>query len=466
MNPLWSHQHKALHRAGSRFALFFDPGCGKSRTAIEIYKKSQFGKLGRGKAIIFAPLNVCRNWENELKQYLGAPYKTFLVAGQSKLKKVDILEEFKVAVADRHVFLICNIESLRALAYLEPLCESGARFVIVDESHNFKSPNSAQTKGLIELEKKLHPDNLLLLTGTPAPQGEIDLWSTFYLMKKTADPFFVWRKKYFADLNEARRGTRNYWPNYTVTKSSKELFQRWLSECSAVAKKNEVLDLPPLLRTNIYAEMSPEQSRHYETMKDYLFAIDSDGNELNAANMLSRTLRLQQILAGFLGDIPVKENLRLQALDAAIERTAGGQFIVWTIFKSTYAQIADRLDRDGITFGMLTGNESAEERAGFMSAFQNGEIRALIAHPKAGGVGVNLTAAAYSIHYTRSYSLTDDLQCEARNYRGGSEIHERITRIDIITPDTIDEDIVTALREKKSVQDFILGLKQQHKEAA
>ena len=56
----------------------------------------------------------------------------------------------------------------------------------------------------------------------------------------------------------------------------------------------------------------------------------------------------------------------------------------------------------------------------------------------------------------------DDLQAEARNYRGGSERHERITRIDIVTPDTIDEDIMEALRAKRSVQDFILGLKRKH----
>jgi Superfamily II DNA/RNA helicases, SNF2 family len=98
---------------------------------------------------------------------------------------------------------------------------------------------------------------------------------------------------------------------------------------------------------------------------------------------------------------------------------------------------------------MLTGDIDAEERFENIRKFQAGEVRAIIAHPKAGGVGVNLTAASYSIHYSRSYSLTDDLQSEARNYRGGSERHKRITRIDIIAEDTIDEDISAALKSKK-----------------
>ena len=336
--------------------------------------------------------------------------------------------------------------------------------MIIDESHNFKTHSSMQTRGLFDVVAKLRPAHLYLLTGTPAPQGEIDLWSTFTLLGVTNLPFFVWRRKFFIDKNERRRGMRNYWPEHVPSESTKKHFQDLIASCSLTAQKNQVLDLPPLLRTNIYAEMSPMQAKHYETMKQYLFAIDTEGNELNAANMLSRTLRLQQILAGFLSAVPIKDTPGLAALADAIEKTNGEQFIIWTIFKSTYKQISEMLLRDGIDFGLLTGEQSADERHEYMQRFQAGKLRALIAHPKAGGVGVNLTAASYSIHYTRSFSLTDDLQAEARNYRGGSEIHQRITRIDIITPDTIDEEIVKALREKKSVMDFIMGLKEKHNE--
>jgi SNF2 family DNA or RNA helicase len=291
-------------------------------------------------------------------------------------------------------------------------------------------------------------------------------------MGKTTDNFFVWRKRYFNDKNESRRGMRNYWPEYQITPVAKEYFKQLLQECSLSAKKDKVLDLPELIRTSLYCEMSPPQKKHYESMKEYLFAIDKDGNELNAANMLTRTLRLQQITAGFLGDTEIVHttkadcvdavaiNNRLQALSDAIEMTKGEQFLIWTIFKPTYAQIGKFLSDRNLSFGLLTGEQNAEERFETMEDFQAGNLRALIAHPKAGGIGVNLTAASFSIHYTRSFSLVDDLQAEARNYRGGSERHARVTRVDIITADTIDEDIAAALKSKKSVQDFILGLKE------
>jgi SNF2 family DNA or RNA helicase len=473
--PLWSHQKEAIARATNRYALFFDPGCGKTRTAIELWRLAKPARPA--KTIIFAPLNVCRNWENELRTYSGCHYSAYLVAGQSKGKKLQALEDFArvnsdvtstTAIANTFglvptpQFLICNIESLRSADYRNLMARSGATFIIIDESHNLKSPTSQQTKGALSLIATLKPTHLYLLTGTPAPQGEIDLYTTFFMLGKCKENFFVWRKKYFDDKNERRRGMNNYWPEYVVRKSSKEYFQTLLTECSMSAQKDLVLDLPPLLRTTLYAELSPEQKRNYESMAEYLFAIDGEGNELNASNMLVRTLRLQQILAGFLGETPIKENPRLKVLEDAIALTDGAQFLVWTIFKATYSQIAKVLDEHNISFGMLTGEQSAEERFRAMEDFQAGKIRALIAHPKAGGVGVNLTAASYSIHFTRSYSLTDDLQAEARNYRGGSEIHKRITRIDIVAADTIDEEIAEALKGKKSVQDFILNLKEKH----
>lgn len=108
---------------------------------------------------------------------------------------------------------------------------------------------------------------------------------------------------------------------------------------------------------------------------------------------------------------------------------------------------------------MLTGEQPPEQRHSTMGAFQEGKIRALIAHPKAGGVGVDLTAASCSIHYTKNYNLVDDMQCEARNYGSASVKYKSISRIDIIAENTIDEDITKALVEKKDVQDFIMGLK-------
>jgi SNF2 family DNA or RNA helicase len=453
--PLWSHQQKALEVAGRYFALFFDTGTGKTRTALELYKRN---KTVNGKIIIVTPLNVCKNWEYEIAEYVLGKRKIYQGSGSNKAKKLKAIIEFCAESLDCHQFLIVNTETFRTAEYRKWIAKSGATFVIIDEAHNFKTSSSLQTKGLLEVVSYLRPLNLYLLTGTPAPQGEIDLWTTFYLMRQTNLNFYLWRKKYFEDVNQRRAGTKGYYPNFVVRKESQVEFQKLLSECSLTANKNEVLDLPPVLKTNVYAEMSEEQAKHYTTMREYLFAADDNGNEVTATNILSRALRLQQILAGIIGKGEVIDNPRLKALDYAIEMTGNEQFIIWTIFAPTYKQIGKVLEAKGITYGLLTGEQDQKIRDQNMADFQAGKLRCLVAHPRAGGVGVNLTAASYSIHYTKSFNLVDDMQCEARNYRGGSEIHDRITRIDIITQGTIDEDITYALRAKKTAQDFILGL--------
>jgi SNF2 family DNA or RNA helicase len=80
----------------------------------------------------------------------------------------------------------------------------------------------------------------------------------------------------------------------------------------------------------------------------------------------------------------------------------------------------------------------------------------LIGHPGSGGIGVNLTASSVSIFYSRGFSLEHDIQAEARNYRGGSERHDKITRIDLVAPGTIDEEVVRKLHAKQTISDVIL----------
>ena len=83
----------------------------------------------------------------------------------------------------------------------------------------------------------------------------------------------------------------------------------------------------------------------------------------------------------------------------------------------------------------------------------------MIANQGAGGIGINMTEASYSIFFSRNFSLEHDLQAEARNYRGGSEMHQKVTRIDLVSPGTIDELISEALANKQNMAEKILDWK-------
>ena len=111
----------------------------------------------------------------------------------------------------------------------------------------------------------------------------------------------------------------------------------------------------------------------------------------------------------------------------------------------------------GIEYTMLTGEQNLEGKREAMDRFNNDEnIRVIIANRRAGGIGINLIAADYSIVYSRNFSLEEELQSEARNYRGGSQIHKRIVKIDLCANDTIDERVVEALSKKQNISDTII----------
>ena len=93
-----------------------------------------------------------------------------------------------------------------------------------------------------------------------------------------------------------------------------------------------------------------------------------------------------------------------------------------------------------------------------MSEFKNNsKVRVVIANRRAGGIGINLVEASYSINYSRNFSLGEELQSESRNHRGGSQIHEKITKIDIVAKDTIDELLLEALQNKHDLNKRIIN---------
>lgn len=449
---LWTHQELTATKAKSRFGIFFDPGCGKTLTAIEIRNR----RAMYAKTLVVAPLNVCPNWLEEIEKFAIDKTVT-LLPSTTKAKKLKAIENY------RQGFLVVNTESLRSDYYIKALLTHRFEFVIFDESHQLNSPTSSQTKGAHKLINALQPRYLYCLTGTPSPNGEKDLWSFFTMIGTNSMPFYVWRKKYFYDANDDRKGRHNYWPDWKVRPASRVHFAEILQKNSHRVELHEAVDLPEYVQVQRHCPMTPEQTVMYKSMEKFLFARDEEtGAEATATTILTRTLRLQQIIAGCLEDKEIAHN-RIDVLKDIVLSLGKKQFLIWSVFATTYKPLAAALDELNISYGFITGNESQAEKTQSREDFQAGKLQALIVHPKAGGIGVNLTAAQYSIRYTRNYSLVDYLQSRARNYRGGSiDRHDTVVEIDIVTPGSVDVEIMKALHEKKEKQDFLLRLREVH----
>jgi SNF2 family DNA or RNA helicase len=281
--------------------------------------------------------------------------------------------------------------------------------------------------------------------------------------------FYAFRDKYFEDKNASMRGMQNYFPNWQPrAKMQDELAER-LSLSSMVVKKEECLDLPPLLKKVIQVQMTKEQIAAYNMMKNDFIAFIEGEHEENKAVVaqlaITKALRLAQITSGFAKteegeEVDFKTNPKINALLDLLEQIEG-KVIIWAHFKHNVRAIEKACIKAKYGVKTLFGDLTNAQKQENLQTFRNDpETRILIANQATGGTGLNLIEAKYSIFFSKSFSLADDLQAEARNYRGGSEIHDKITRIDLVVPETIDESISTALAAKQQVADDILNWKE------
>lgn len=465
--PLWKHQKEAIERAKNLdyFGLFFPVGVGKTRTLLHILE-DKFEQNGRVlKTLIFSPLIVVRNLEREFKQYGNLSKDRIVVLdGHMSLR----LNKFNRIKSTGHV-VITNYEALYAKQLLSAFRLWAPEVFVADELHRLKDPKATRTKQALQLASLAK--YRFGLSGTPILNSQLDLFTQIQLLddgKTFGKNFYLYRAKYFMDVNAARKGSASYFPNFVPRPGINEELKKAIAPFTAHVKKEEALDLPPLIKTTQIVELSQAQQKAYNEMKkDFVTYVLEKACVAELA--LTKALRLLQITSGFISTedescIGFDENPRLEALDRLLQEiTTHSKVIVWCVFKKNYEMIGKLCDSSKIGYTTLYGD--TKDKQGSIDSFCNDETkRVMIAHPGAGGIGINLIEASYMIYYSRNFSLEQDIQSEARNYRGGSEIHKKITRIDLVAKDTIDEIVIKALEEKKKIGEDVLSSKFGNKE--
>jgi len=457
---LWQHQKEAVAKAREfdSYALFFEMGCGKTATAITILKE-KFAAEGRVmKTLILCPLIVVENWKREWAMFSRISQLKIQTLTGPGLRRLRDFKEFEAPI------VITNLDAITGIPTLwREIQARGFECLIVDESHRFKNPKARRTKDLIRFIDNSKLKHKLILSGTPILNTPLDIWSQFRIMnsKIFGENYFAFCAKYFYNANQGNPNAT--WPDLRPFPGIEiDIHKKIYSQGMRVEKK-DVLDLPPLVRQTVEVPLSGKQMVLYEQMKkDFISYM---GKHVMVAEMaVTKALRLQQIVSGVFSNdegetIPI-QNDRLKALKEVIVGIGKGhKLIIWACFRASYEDIAKVLDGLDLKWDAIIGGQKVELRQRVVDEFNHGKTQVLIANQGAGGTGVNLTAASYAIYFSRSFNLEHDQQSEARNHRGGSEIHKKITRIDLVTPDTIDTYILEALRQKKNMVKSIMDLK-------
>lgn len=476
---LWGHQLHAFHlaRRSKRFAFLFEQGCGKTLTAIScllaIHKR-----LGRTpRTLILCPIIVKTNWLAELRA--NAPHEVF-----NRVQIVEGSREHKIAQIKNPVksVFIMNYEQLHGELF-NHLLHKEFDICIADEFHKLKDPHAARTKCFFKITRNIKVNNAMYiyaLTGTPILNGPLDSYTLLKAMGVYNQSLTQFRLEYFEDVNANVKATNWYFPNFKPKPSAIPALNALLARCSYRVTKAECLDLPPLVRQTYHVELTTEQRRIYEDMRKH-FVADLYCDEVGARKTISadiaitKTLRMQQICSGVAvydattagGEVKRHTanllSYKYDALEEILKSCLGNpknKAIIWCCWADCYEKLERVCDKVGEKFVALTGKTSLPDREDSIQKFQNDpEYRIMIANQQCAGIGINLTAANYCIYFAKTWNLEHDLQSEARSHRGGSEVHESITRIDIVTRGTIEEDIDKALKDKANTASLMLDIK-------
>jgi len=476
----YKHQLKAIEMAKKHdnLGLLWEMGTGKTGGVINILRMlyQEEGRLR--KTLILSPLVTLLNWQEEfgIHSHVNASdIVTMYKGGGSGKAKLLWQKTFdsKVGALSIPKIAITNYEAVLNEGLYNVLTEWQPEIIICDESHLCKNPKSKRTKAVAKLTQKAK--HVYILTGTPILNNVSDVFSQFLIMDKGKTfgrNFHTFRNSYMIDANSGWNKGHSKGFSDWVARPEKfdELTSKIYSKCYRVTK-DECLDLPELIKQKVIVTLGKEQKKYYEQMKrDFVtFIQEKEQDDLNGAVVaqlaITKALRLQQIVSGYAvteagNEVNIKDNPRLKELERLLdELIPNHKVIVWCSFRNNYKQIGELLERKSIGHRFIIGDQTLEEKKRAMDNFQTDEdTRVIVANRRAGGIGINLTAADYSIVYSRNFSLGEELQSEARNHRGGSEIHERIVKIDLVAEDTIDEHVLEALRNKQDISDRIIDM--------
>jgi SNF2 family DNA or RNA helicase len=221
------------------------------------------------------------------------------------------------------------------------------------------------------------------------------------------------------------------------------------------------LDLPDKVYLRREVELTDEQIQAYKQMTEIALAQVEDGL-VSTTNALTQLMRLHQITCGHVklddGTVVNLPHKRIDELLAAIEET-DGKVIIWATYRHDIEDIKFHLQT---AYGMASvaayyGETSSDEREQIVNDFQdpNSPLRFFVGNPSTGGYGLTLTAASTVIYYSNSFDLEKRLQSEDRAHRIGQA--KNVTYVDLIAPNTVDEKIVKALRDKINIATQVLG---------
>lgn len=434
---------KTLRENGFGGILADDMGLGKTLQVISLLLSEQqsyaAGEKESRRSLIVCPASLVYNWQKEIERF-APELKAVIVTGQAA-ERQRIIKGSKEGE-----ILITSYDLLKRDADIYK--ELIFAIQVIDEAQYIKNPGTQAAKGV----KKITAAFKLALTGTPIENRLSELWSIFdYLM-----PGFLYTYQRFREEIEI--------PVVMNADDNKmERLQRMIRPFILRRLKGEVLsELPEKLEENVYARLEGEQmalyDAHVQRLKEMLDGKSEQEFCSEKIQILAELTRLRQICCdpallyeGYHGE-SAKTDVCMELIQNAVG--GGHKVLLFSQFTSMLDRLAARLAKAGIRYYMLTGAVGKEKRMQMVESFHQDDVPVFCISLKAGGTGLNLTAADIVIHYDPWWNVAVQNQATDRAHRIGQK--HVVSVYKLVSEGTIEEKIIAIQEKKKQLAEQVL----------
>jgi len=384
---------------------FNEQGTGK--TASVIWSADYLINKGLVKRVlVLCPLSIMKSaWQKDL--FTFAMHRSCGVAHGTPKQRKKIIESGVQ-------FVVINFDGLAVVK--DEIIAGGFDLIVVDEANAYKNAQTNRWKVFNQIMKATDA-RLWMLTGTPAAQSPVDAYGLAKLVNPAGCP------KYYTEFRAAvlNKITQFKW----VPKPTAPAFVHNILQPAIRFEKKDCLDLPEVTHTYRDAPLTSMQMQYYKQLRDEML-LEAAGEEVSAVNAATKLNKLLQISGGAVytdnGEVlHFDVSNRLSAVLEVIEE-ASNKVLVFVPFTHTIELLRERLEKEGITCGVINGSVPVNKRSDIVDRFQDmQDPQVLLIQPQAASHGLTLTAADTIIWYAPVTSVETYLQANARINRPGQK---------------------------------------------
>lgn len=418
-------------------AVILQMGLGKTVCTLDAINRLMYDSFEVSKVLVIAPLRVAKvTWSDEIKKWDNLSHLRYSVAVGTEKERIEALKK------DADIYII-NRENVQWLVEKSKV-PFEFDMVVIDELSSFKNWNSKRFKAFMQVRPRVK--RIVGLTGTPSPNGMMDLFAQFKCLDMGArlGRFITqYRNQYF--VPDRMNGQIVY--SYLLRPGAEKQIYDKIDDITISMKAMDHLKMPELIETRYPVYMDEvEQAQYDEMREDYLLPYKEEA--ITAANAAALSGKLCQMANGAIysdsGEAVHIHDRKLEALEDIIE-AAQGPILLCYWFKHDLERITEKLDQLKVSYSRIVTEENIRK-------WNEGKYDVGLIHPASAGHGLNLQHSSnHIVWFGLTWSLELYQQTNARLWRQGQK-KDTVVVQHIVTAGTIDEDILDALQSKDASQ--------------